>query len=200
MRTWLCRADPRKPAAEGGRARQWLRARGGVGHDGRLRQAGGAPVCAPHQRDHVLRPLVSHVLHSYRDLPCCTTSGAAWCAGKRPPVPSCAAVSSGGRRATPSTRPPPRPRRDPAAAELLRRPASRTWHPRGQGPQDRQGKVCRCRGHLHHRGHDEGRQGSAERHQPLLRRQVQQGLRRHLYRPRQPAAAPVPDQLGLPPA
>ena len=45
-------------------------------------------------------------------------------------------------------------------------------HPRHQGPQDRQGKVCRCRGHLHHRGHDEGRQGTAERHQPLFRRQV----------------------------
>ena len=41
-------------------------------------------------------------------------------------------------------------------------------HPRGEGPQDRQGKVCRCRGHLYHRGHDEGRQGPAERHQPLL--------------------------------
>jgi len=68
--------------------------------------------------------------------------------------------------------------------------------PRGEGPQDRQGKVCRCRGHLHHRSHDEGRQGAAERHQPLLWRQVQQGLRCHLYRPRQPAASSVPDQLG----
>ena len=37
-----------------------------------------------------------------------------------------------------------------------------------KGPQDRQGKVCRCRGYLYHRGHDEGRQGPAERHQPLL--------------------------------
>ena len=43
-------------------------------------------------------------------------------------------------------------------------------HPRCQGPQDRQGEVCRCRGDLHHRGDDEGRQGPAERHQPLLRR------------------------------
>ena len=41
-------------------------------------------------------------------------------------------------------------------------------YPGAEGPQDRQRKVCRCRGHLHHRGHDEGRQGPAERHQPLL--------------------------------
>ena len=51
-------ADPGEPAAEGRRARQWLRAGGGVGHDGRLRQAGGASGGASHQRDHVLRPLV----------------------------------------------------------------------------------------------------------------------------------------------
>ena len=49
-------------------------------------------------------------------------------------------------------------------------------HPCCQGPQDRQGEVCRRRGHLHHRGHDERRQGPAERHQPLLRRQVQHAL------------------------
>ena len=55
------------------------------------------------------------------------------------------------------------------AAELLRRCLrAGSGHPRGEGPQDRQGKVCRCRGYLYHRGHDEGRQGPAERHQPLL--------------------------------
>ena len=37
---------------------KWLRAGGGVGHDGRLGQAGRASGGAPHQRDHVLRPLV----------------------------------------------------------------------------------------------------------------------------------------------
>ena len=65
-----------------------------------------------------------------------------------------------------------------------------------KGRKDRQGKVCRCRGHLHHRGHDEGRQGAAERHQPLLRRQVQPRLRCDLHRPGQHAAVPLPDQLG----
>ena len=29
-------------------------------------------------------------------------------------------------------------------------------------------KVCRRRGYLHHRSHDEGRQSPAERHQPLF--------------------------------
>ena len=48
---------PREPAEEGGRAGQRLRARGGLGHDGRQREAGGAPGVPPHIRDHVLRPL-----------------------------------------------------------------------------------------------------------------------------------------------
>ena len=33
---------------------QWLRAGGGVGHDGRFRKAGRASGSPPHQRDHVL--------------------------------------------------------------------------------------------------------------------------------------------------
>ncbi len=72
----------------------------------------------------------------------------------------------------------------------------RARHPRRQGPQDREGEVCRRRGHLHHRVHDEGPQGPAERHQPLLWRQVHPRLRRDLHRPRQQAAVPVPDLLG----
>ena len=58
-------------------------------------------------------------------------------------------------------------------------------HACGQGPQDRQGEVRRGRGHLHHRGHDEGPQGPPVRHQPLLRRQVLPGLRCDLHRPGQ---------------
>ena len=40
-------------------------------------------------------------------------------------------------------------------------------HPR---PQDGQGEVRRRRGHLYHRGYDEGRQGVPVCHQPFLRR------------------------------
>ena len=44
-----------------------------------------------------------------------------------------------------------------AAAQLLRRfLPGRFGYACGEGPQDRQGKVRRCRGHLHHRVHDEG--------------------------------------------
>ena len=46
----------------------------------------------------------SHVVHSPGAIcPACTTSGAACCAGKRPPARSCAGASSSGRRATPYT-------------------------------------------------------------------------------------------------
>ena len=59
----------------------------------------------------------AHVLHSWRDLPMKYNQ---WCsvvcAGKRPPVPSCAAVSSGGRKAIPSTRLPPRPKPRPSSS------------------------------------------------------------------------------------
>ena len=58
----------------------------------------------------------SRVLHSYRELPMKYNRGAASCAGRRPPVPSCAAASSGGRRATPSTRLPPRLRLRPSSS------------------------------------------------------------------------------------
>ena len=44
----------------------------------------------------------SRVLHSYRELPMKYNQWCSVCAGRRPPVPSCAAASSGGRRATPS--------------------------------------------------------------------------------------------------
>ena len=107
----------------------------------------------------------SHVLHSYRDLPMLYNQ---WCSVVRWEK---------------STRPFLRTREfwwqeghtihetaEEAKAELLRRFCrARPVHPRCQGPQDRQGEVCRCRGDLHHRGDDEGRQGPAERHEPLLR-------------------------------
>lgn len=43
-----------------------------------------------------------------------TTSGVPWCAGRKPPVPSCAPESFCGRRATPPTQPPRRPRSAPS--------------------------------------------------------------------------------------
>ncbi len=61
-------AHPGEPAAEGEGPRGGLRAGGGLGHHGRQREAGGAPVRPPHLRDAVLRAL-SHIIHSYRDLP-----------------------------------------------------------------------------------------------------------------------------------
>jgi len=47
-----------------------------------------------------------NIIKSYRDL-CqnCTTRGAAWSVGKRPPVRSCAPVNSCGRKVTPCTKP-----------------------------------------------------------------------------------------------
>ena len=44
------------------------------------------------------------------------TSGAAWCAGKKPRAPSCARGNSGGRRAIPSTKPRRRPSRRPSSS------------------------------------------------------------------------------------
>ena len=51
----------------------------------------------------------ANIIHSWRDLPSCTTSGAACCGGKRPPGPSSATGSSCGRRATPCMPPRKRP-------------------------------------------------------------------------------------------
>ena len=113
----------------------------------------------------------SHVLHSYRDLPMLYNQ---WCSVVRWEK---------------STRPFLRTREfwwqeghtihetaEEAKAETEQQLncyadfcRARPVHPRCQGPQDRQGEVCRCRGDLHHRGDDEGRQGPAERHEPLLR-------------------------------
>jgi len=107
----------------------------------------------------------SHVLHSYRDLPMLYNQ---WCSVVRWEKSTRPFLVAGGPHH-------PRDRRggqgrDRAAVELLRRFCrARPVHPRCQGPQDRQGEVCRCRGDLHHRGDDEGRQGPAERHEPLLR-------------------------------
>ena len=53
----------------------------------------------------------AHIIHSYRDLP---TSGARWCPGKTPPVPSCGRWSSGGRKATPCMKPLRKPSRRPS--------------------------------------------------------------------------------------
>ena len=57
--------------------------------------------------------MYSKWVSSWRDLPMSITSGAASCAGKKAPVPSCAPASSCGRRATPSTPPRRRRRRRP---------------------------------------------------------------------------------------
>ena len=55
------RPHPRESTEEGGRARQRLRPRGGVGHDGRQREARRAPCLPSHVRDDVLRPLVPRI-------------------------------------------------------------------------------------------------------------------------------------------
>ena len=116
-RTWPCRMlDPREPAAEGEGPRGGLCPGGGLGDHGRQRAAGGAPVRAPHFARRCSATILPMCCTPGATCPCCTTSGAAWSAGKRPPVPSCAAVSSGGRRATPSTRPPKRPRPRPSSS------------------------------------------------------------------------------------
>ena len=147
------------------------------GHRGRRREAARAPVCAPHQRDFVLRalsedyPLLPGPAQAVQPV---VQRGAL---GKdHPALPALLGIFVA--RGPHHARDRPRgPGVHPLYFEGVRGllPGD-LGHPRGGGPEDREGEVRRGRGHLYHRAHDAQRRGPAGRHQPLLRRRLCQGL------------------------
>ena len=102
--------------------------------------------------------------------PCCTTSGAASSAGKNPPAPSCRTREfwwQEGHTIHETA--------DEAKAETeqqLNCYADFAEHdlciPVVKGRKTDKEKFAGAEATYHHRGHDEGRQGPAERHEPLL--------------------------------
>ena len=62
--------------------------------------------------------------------------------------------------------------------------------------KDRQRTLRRCPQHLHHRSHDAGRQGSAERNLAQPGTELRKGIRRNIRQPRQPARIRVGKLLG----
>ena len=143
---------------------------------GGSRAAGGAPLrCAPPAR-RCSATITPMCVHSYRDLPMLIQPVVQRRAlgEDHPPVPA-HAVSSCGRRVTPSTRPPRRPWRRPSSMlNVLRRflRARTCAIPVVKGRKTDKEKFAGARGDLYHRGDDAGRQGAAERHEPLLRRRT----------------------------
>ena len=146
-----------------------------VTHGG-MRRAGGTAVRAPHVGDLVLRALRAQQWTPGATCRSCTTSGAAWCAGRRRPAPFLrsrefwwqeglhgprhrrAEARGTHRRGTRSDAVPDCWRRKCLCIAGDSRAARRTRE-----------KVRRRYGvHLHHRGDDARRQGPAVRHLPLL--------------------------------
>ena len=65
-----------------------------------------------------------------------------------------------------------------------------------QGCEERDRTLCRRTRHLHHRGHDAGRQGFAERYKPLPGPELRQGLRRAVPQQGEQTRVCMGHQLG----